>query len=129
MAKKERKISIPNFDKSQFLQPSGALPTPQEVTQTVAAVTGKIEEPPVLITVPTPTPAPIIIETPTPEPPKQKGRPIKEASKERLPFNTMLNINISNTLKILAIKRRVSTADLIELAITRFLEAEGEDIL
>lgn len=110
MIKKERKISIPNFDKSQFVQPTGDLPTSREITQTVAAVTGKTEEVPL----------------PVEDTPRPKGRPLKEASKDRLPFNTMLNINLSNTLKILAIKRRVSTADLIEIAVTRYLEEEGE---
>lgn len=111
MVKKERKISIPNFDKSQFLQPTGELPTSVEITQTVATVTGKPEI----------SPSPIVDNTPRP-----KGRPLKEASKERLPFNTMINLNLSNTLKILAIKRRVSTADLIEIAVTRYLNEEGE---
>jgi hypothetical protein len=113
MVKKERKISIPNFDKSAFLQPSGVLPTSTEITKTVATVTGKAEK---VATIP----SPIATE------PRQKGRPLKEASKERLPFNTMLNINLSNTIKIMAIKRRVSSADLIEIAITRYLQSEGE---
>ena len=43
MVKKERKISIPNFDKSAFVQPVGALPTSVEITKTVATVTGKAE--------------------------------------------------------------------------------------
>lgn len=114
MVKKERKISIPNFDKSAFVQPVGALPTSVEITKTVATVTGKAE------TIAPAIPAPIV------ETPRQKGRPLKEASKERLPFNTMLNINLSNTMKIMAVKRRVSTADLMEIAITRYLQAEGE---
>ncbi len=110
MVKKERKISIPNFDKSAFVQPVGILPTSTEITKTVATVTGKAE----------------IDPAPTPPEVRQKGRPLKEASRERLPFNTMLNINLSNTIKIMAVKRRVSTADLIEIAITRYLQAEGE---
>lgn len=114
MVKKERKISIPNFDKSAFVQPVGALPTSVEITKTVATVTGKDQ------TTAPPLPSPVA------EAPRQKGRPLKEASKERLPFNTMLNINLSNTIKIMAVKRRVSTADLIEIAITRYLQAEGE---
>lgn len=114
MVKKERKISIPNFDKSAFVQPVGELPTSVEITKTVASVTGKAKK------VDAPVPAPIA------EIPRQKGRPLKEASKERLPFNTMLNINLSNTIKIMAVKRRVSTADLIEIAITRYLQSEGE---
>ena len=113
MVKKERKISIPNFDKSAFVQPVGALPTSVEITKTVAAVTGKPEKVAIL-------PSPIA------ETPRQKGRPLKEASRERLPFNTMLNINLSNTIKIMAVKRRVSSADLIEIALTRYLQAEGE---
>jgi hypothetical protein len=116
MVKKERKISIPNFDKSQFLQPTGDLPTSVEITQTVATVTGKPE-----ITLSSPIPTPVVDNTP-----RLKGRPFKEASKERLPFNTMINLNLSNTLKILAIKRRVSTADLIEIAVTRYFNEEGE---
>lgn len=114
MVKKERKISIPNFDKSAFVQPVGVLPTSNEITKTVATVTGKVEK-----TAP-PLPSPIV------ETPRQKGRPLKEASKERAPFNTMLNVNLSNTIKIMAVKKRVSTADLIEIAITRYLQAEGE---
>jgi hypothetical protein len=110
MVKKERKISIPNFDKSAFVQPAGDLPTSNEITKTVATVTGKAE----------------IIATPVVDAPRQKGRPLKEASRERLPFNTMLNINLSNAVKIMAVKRRVSTADLIEIAVTRYLQAEGE---
>ena len=114
MVKKERKISIPNFDKSAFVQPVGELPTSIEITKTVATVTGKVEKT-------APLPAPIIAETP-----RQKGRPLKETSRERLPFNTMLNINLSNTIKIMAVKKRVSAADLIEIALTRYLEEEGE---
>ena len=113
MVKKERKISIPNFDKSAFVQPVGILPTSNEITKTVAKVTGKAEKATVL-------PSPIADE------PRGKGRPLKEASRERLPFNTMVNINLSNTVKILAIKRRVSSADLIEIALTRYLQSEGE---
>ena len=113
MVKKERKISIPNFDKSAFVQPVGELPTSVEITKTVATVTGKAEKATVL-------PSPIA------ETQRQKGRPLKEASKERLPFNTMLNINLSNTIKIMAVKKRVSAADLIEIALTRYLEEEGE---
>lgn len=113
MVKKERKISIPNFDKSAFVQPTGELPTSNEISTTVATVTGKAEKTEHL-------PAPIVAES------RQKGRPLKEASKERVPFNTMLNINLSNTIKIMAVKQRVSTADLIEIAITRYLQEEGE---
>jgi hypothetical protein len=120
MVKKERKISIPNFDKSAFIQPVGVLPTSNEITKTVATVTGKMETP---VTQPLPSPIVATVDTP-----RQKGRPLKEASKERLPFNTMLNINLSNTIKIMAVKRRVSSADLIEIAITRYLQAEGEMI-
>ena len=116
MVKKERKISIPNFDKSAFVQPVGELPTSVEITKTVAAVTGKAEKTATLL------PSPIA------ETPRQKGRPLKEASRERLPFNTMLNINLSNAVKIMAVKRRVSSADLIEIALTRYLQEEGEMI-
>jgi hypothetical protein len=125
MLKKERKISIPNFDKSAFLQPVGMLPTSNEITKTVAKVTGKVTEKTTekavkATVIPAPVPASIVAE------PRQKGRPLKEASKERLPFNTMMNINLSNTIKIMAIKRRVSSADLIEIAIKRYLQSEGE---
>jgi hypothetical protein len=120
MVKKERKISIPNFDKSAFLQPVGVLPTSNEITKTVAKVTGKVIEKVEKVEKAALLPASIIVE------PRQKGRPLKEASRERLPFNTMMNINLSNTIKIMAIKRRVSSADLIEIAITRYLQSEGE---
>jgi hypothetical protein len=120
MVKKERKISIPNFDKSAFVQPVGILPTSNEITKTVAKVTGKAEKVQKAAVLVAPIPAPIVEE------PRQKGRPLKEASRERLPFNTMMNINLSNTIKIMAIKRRVSSADLIEIAITRYLQSEGE---
>jgi hypothetical protein len=129
MVKKERKISIPNFDKSAFLQPVGMLPTSNEITKTVAKVTGKVTEKTTEKAVKAATiPAPIVAPVPASivAEPRQKGRPLKEASKERLPFNTMMNINLSNTIKIMAIKRRVSSADLIEIAITRYLQSEGE---
>jgi hypothetical protein len=124
MVKKERKISIPNFDKSAFVQPVGILPTSNEITKTVAKVTGKAEKVEKAAVLPAPIVAPI--PAPIVEEPRQKGRPLKEASRERLPFNTMMNINLSNTIKIMAIKRRVSSADLIEIAITRYLQSEGE---
>jgi hypothetical protein len=102
--KKERKISIPNFDKAAFLQPAGTLPTSEEVTQTVSTLTNVAK---------TDDSTPI------------KGRPSQKESKNRKPFNTMLNVDISNELKILAVKKGISTADLIEIAVKQLLEKEG----
>ena len=116
MVKKERKISIPNFDKSQFVQPEGALPSSVEVNQTIAHVTGKPLQP-------SESGREGVVEKTVATRPK--GRPKKILSKDRVPFNTMVNISISDELKILAVRRRVSTADLIELALTQFLDNQG----
>lgn len=109
--KKERKISIPHFDKTDFLQPAGNLPTSEEVTQTVTTITNtdKTED----------LNTPNIQNTAS-----HKGQTSKKETKNRKPFNTMLNVDLSNELKILAIKKGISTADLIEIAVKQLLESE-----
>jgi Ribbon-helix-helix domain len=105
--KKQNILPIPTqFDKSK-LKTTGSLPNSETVNQTVASLTGKT-----------------LIE-PTQEdssPTRPVGRPKKMPAAGRVPYNTMVHEDNIMRLKILAAKKRVSAADLLEEALLDFFE-------
>ena len=104
--KKQNILPIPpQLDKNK-LRSTGNFPNPDAVNQTVANLTGKI--------------VPILAEDPAPTRPV--GRPKKMPAAGRVPYNTMVHEDNIMHLKILAAKKRVSAADLLEEALLDFFE-------
>ena len=105
--KKQNILPIPSqFDKSK-LKTTGTLPNSDTVDKTVANLTGKT------------------LTTPTEEdlsPTRPVGRPKKMPAAGRVPYNTMVHEDNIMNLKILAAKKRVSAADLLEEALLDFFE-------
>jgi hypothetical protein len=109
--KKQNILPIPSqFDKSK-LKTTGSLPNSETVNKTVANLTGKA-----LIT-------PIEDDL---SPTRPVGRPKKMPAAGRVPYNTMVHEDNIMQLKILAAKKRVSAADLLEEALLDFFEKYKE---
>jgi hypothetical protein len=109
--KKQNILPIPTqFDKSK-LKTTGSLPNSETVNKTVANLTGKT-----------------LIETNEDDlsPTRPVGRPKKMPAAGRVPYNTMVHENNIMQLKILAAKKRVSAADLLEEALLDFFEKYKE---
>lgn len=122
--KKQRVSPITSFQLNSDFN-GGDLPKPEDVNQTIATLTGKADTPPSVVSPKTNkmenNNISITEKQTTTNETFKGGRPLKEGATGRLKFTTMLHADLIKELKRTAIDENMSVADLLEIAIKKYL--------